>query len=470
MTRLRNTRIALIRRVVRTAPDAGVSIIEALVAILIFTLIALGVAQGTMISARTTADSQRRTVALNLAAAQLDLIRTQSAYGISSTTVDAPSAQTTIDGVVYTTVQNVRWVTANGADQSCGATSGSFQLLRVRVTTTWTGQLPISPTATTNGLITPDQTIKDPGKGTIFVSVNKSSASAGAPYANLPVTVIDANSGATISAPNTNSDGCSYVAGLAPGQYIVKLDVPGNISSGQVAPASSDILTVTAGSAVPAPFSYDQAVSINLIYGPADPMYNNALDPDDLITSYFVPGASAPYFAVNGLPTQQNLFPDALGYYAIAGTVTPGTGSDSCLSPDPANWPAGLAGVPPVSLKAGVRDAPITAQPNTTVPYRVRMGGATLTLPRANQTYYVTATNATAALTADPGCQAKQDYTFKVVNNATPIFELPFGSWTFTYGSTIATATTPVLARATSNAYSVLVPTAAVVTLDPRQP
>lgn len=73
----------------RARATAGFSLIELLVAILIFTVIAIGVTHSTVTAVQTSRDSQRQAVAVNLAHQLLECVKSQVRAG---RTIDAANA------------------------------------------------------------------------------------------------------------------------------------------------------------------------------------------------------------------------------------------------------------------------------------------------------------------------------------------------------------------------------------------
>ncbi|TPW71715.1 carboxypeptidase-like regulatory domain-containing protein [Schumannella sp. 10F1B-5-1] len=439
------------------ADDTGLGIVEVVAAMVVFAIIAVGVAQALVISSKIAGDAQSRTVALNLNTAQLDYVRTQSPYSIQSSSQTAPSSSVTIDGIKYTTFQTVAWTDTSGADRSCGAVDSSFQLLRVRVETVWSSQLTTTPKATSDALISADNTIKDPGNGTIFIKVTKADGSG---YANLQLSA-KSTSGTALTVPKTNTDGCAFITGVAPGSYTVTADITGNVDRKHQKTSVSQVLNVTAGSAVPVSFDYDVDTSVNLSYPTGQ---SNVSYPSDLITTWFTSADIPPYYTVSGTPSKVDLFPaPKTGYSAVAGTLVPAQGvATTCLSPDPGNWDAGNVGGK--ALLDGVRQDPVTALPNTSPNYTVPMGVVQATGLPSNGTYTVVASSAAAA-SGDPGCAAGQKYTFSIKNNGSPKLALPYGTWSVSYGGLLG-LTFPLTAQALTNAYSTS--PGSTATLDPR--
>lgn len=437
--------------------DRGITMVEVVVAMVIFAMIAVGVAQGIVISTKIAADAQNRTVALNLNSSQLDFVRTQSPYAVSSTSQSTPTATTNIDGITYTTWQTVAWVGLDGADRSCGAVNSSFQLMRVRVQTVWTGQLSTSPDATSDALLSSDNTIKDPGNGTIFIKVTKAD---GSPYADLQLTA-KSTDGTALAVPKTNSDGCAFITKVAPGSYTVTASTTGNIDRSNSATSVSPVLNVTAGSAVPVSLDYDVDTSIRVTY------QTNQSDvhfPSNFVTTWFTASTVPPYYRKSGTPGTVDLFPSPkAGYSGVAGPLVPASNPDvtTCLSPDPSNWDAGTVGG--AVLLDGARPDPATAVAGGNPSYSVPVGVLQAQGGPSDDGYTIVATSAPATA-GDPGCATGMTYTFSV-SGSSPKLALPYGTWSLAYSQRSRSG--PLRAQALTNDY----PTApdVVATLDPRE-
>jgi len=121
-------------------PDAGFSIVEVLVATVIFMLLSIGIAQVTVTSIRLSGDQKHRVTALSLAAGEIDAVR--AIRDPFKVTDDPQPAPVTIDGITYTITLVTEWVSGTGTDIPCGgAGTANLQVKRVNVSVTWTGEL-----------------------------------------------------------------------------------------------------------------------------------------------------------------------------------------------------------------------------------------------------------------------------------------------------------------------------------------
>src|SRR4051812_26204520 len=113
--------MSLIRKLLGKAKaDDGMSLIEVVVAMMIFALVAAGVAYSTIIVARITDDTGSRQVATNLATTEIDYIRSlQDPFLIKN-----DKKTVTVGAINYYIVRQVSWVDAAGTDVGCGTGSG----------------------------------------------------------------------------------------------------------------------------------------------------------------------------------------------------------------------------------------------------------------------------------------------------------------------------------------------------------
>ena len=120
----------------RLRADDGMGLVEVLVALMIFAIIAVGMAYSLLSIQRLTAESVSREIATNLAAAEIDWAQSQpDAFKVLSRTTTQ-----TVDGTTYTIRTSVGWVSTTGASGSCGTGGGNLQYKRVNVEVTWPGQ------------------------------------------------------------------------------------------------------------------------------------------------------------------------------------------------------------------------------------------------------------------------------------------------------------------------------------------
>ncbi|MCU1579258.1 MAG: hypothetical protein JWP19_1462 [Rhodoglobus sp.] len=412
----------------RASSDEGLSLVEVVVALMVFSLIALGVGYSTITIVKITEDTRSRQVATNLATSEIDSARAVA----DPFDIVNGSYTSVVGGTTFTVNRSTSWVATSGSDVGCGSGTGTLQAKRVNVTVTWTGILSTTPPVRTDTLISPDDRINDPTLGTIRVSVL---SVAGTGSSGVHVTIVPTSTGAALTEPpdNTDTDGCSYALKVTPGTYSVTLSRSNSIDSAQVgSPVKS--VTVTAGGSVATQFQYDYAAQFNLIYA------GNASGvkvPTNLDTTYI---SSYGTYVDSGTKSQISLHPFPSGYAGVAGKyVAPSTSAPAgCVSVDPAAWPA--ATVNGVSLAAGVRQPPVAAAPQGQVTMNIPMGLATVKYSGGAYLFAISATATAAA--GDPGCGVSMTYAYgNVLVNGTITAALPYGSWTL-YSSSSSSGST----------------------------
>ncbi|MGN6742084.1 MAG: prepilin-type N-terminal cleavage/methylation domain-containing protein [Amnibacterium sp.] len=455
----------------RPQADAGVTLVEVVVAMLVFAVIASGIVAGMTTIARMTTDDRARVVAANLASEQTDLVRAiGDPFQIvgSTTTRSFPTA----DGGtrVYTIKRTTSWVSSAGADISCGSSTNLF-FLRVHVLVSWTGELSTTSPVQSDTLVAPAGRITDPTSGTIAVSVVGRD---GLPIAGIPVTIYPVSGGSALAVqPSpTNQDGCSYATKVAPGTYRVSLSRSGYLDVNQNPTPYSDQV-VTVGTTQSVAFQYDRAGTFPVTYAagytPATPDLAPVL-PIGLDTTFVNPTGGL-YDTTSPSATVQ-LHPFSAGYVALAGALGTSAGTTTCAAVDPAAWPA--ATVAGTKLAAGQRPAPQFAAPGGTAQGALQVGMGVV-LVKATAVGYLKAVQVGPGpgMAGEPQCTAKATYTFgPVLKNGTVAVALPYGTWTLFSGDSLAQLTPitgPSLSAPTNTIPdSSTITAAGVVTLDPR--
>jgi len=411
------------KRLARASDEAGISIVEVVVAMMVFAIIALGAGTSVLTIVKMTQDTRDRQVATNLATSELDLAR---AIDDPFDIVNGTKTQV-VNGRTYTITRTVSWVATSGADVACGAGTGTMQSKRVNVTVTWKGMLSTTQPVRSDTLISPDDRINDPDLGTVRISVLGVDGT-GSSGVRVTVTAVSGGGGTTpaVQPDNTDTDGCSYALKLKAGTYSVTLSRSNSIDSTQAASPSQNV-DVAAGGSTAAQFNYDFAAKFNLAYA------SNVTAPKlpTNLTTTFV--STYGYYYTNPAVSQVSLHPIGSGYAGIAGKYEPKvTGvTAGCVSPDPAAWKA--ATVNGVALAAGVRLDNVAADPQGSVGMNVPMGAMTVKLTGAG---YLFADSATApAAAADPGCGVSTQYSFGYLTAGTYTIALPYGTWSIQSGS-----------------------------------
>jgi len=446
--------------------DEGVSIVEVLVAMTVFAMIAAGVAMGIASSLFLAHGSRSREVAINLAQDAVDSARTSANL---FSVVDGTTTPT-VGGLRYTVKQTARWVPASGSANACGATGvtgGPLAYKRISLTVSWAsaGKQSVSM----NSLVAPTSSVTAANLGTIIVSASlvSGSGNAGAAVSIAPAVTNPGGAGAiTATIPKTDANGCSYALNVKPGRYDVKLTEPDNIDDGtssgslgaQTATPSTTV-TVQANQTSAANFNYDQALTVVPQW--SDPNASARPFTTPTSTTVSLRRKSADYGPYpTGVTTQ--VFPYTDGYKAVAGSPS------TCLSVDPENW------TPTSGTAVAPRNAPQPEAGTNAVKAPVQTLAVKLNGKLDNSLRAVSV--APDAGNGDPGCATATSYTFtNLPANGTVIIALPYGTWSLQSGTVVS-----ILPNLVNITFSVTPPTVAAaagvtpiaagkVLLDPRR-
>jgi prepilin-type N-terminal cleavage/methylation domain-containing protein len=396
------------------ADDAGFTIIEVMVAMMIFAIIFLGVAYSTVTTLRMTADTVSREAAANLAAAEIDAVRALNDPFL----VQSTSYTKSVGGTEYTVKRKTGWVSASGTTEGCGSGTGTLQYKRVNVGVSWTGQLKNASVARADTILAPNARLNDPTSGSILVQVSGVDGM-GAGGVGVSVTAIGGGGVALTQQPAaTDGDGCSYAFHVTPGSYRVAVTRTGYIDESQSQTPQTPVVVV-AGGAVSVQFQYDAEATFALSYG--DPAANATM-PDNLSTTFF--GADAA-LTRSGTPATVPLHPFPAGYSAVVGNyVAPSDLAPGCVSVDPEAWaPHEVNGK---QLAQGVRgSAALRPGEAGTLPIpmgriEVQAGAAEMRIVSAPFPVDI----------GDPGCGVATTHTYaSLPTTGTVSLAAPFGSW-----------------------------------------
>lgn len=458
--------------------QAGFTIIEVLVAMMVFSFISLGVAYGLTNSLVLTKDSRSRAAATQLASADLDAMRQQAsseADGVLGIASGSYTKQVQVNGITYTVTRTARWVDSTGAIGACGTGAGTLSYKSVSETVTWPTSNKANGSVRMDTLIAPTSKLNVDTLGTIIVEVDNV---AGAGAQGVDVAVSPTANGATALAAqpaDTDADGCTFALRVTPGTYTVGVSRTGGIgtSKSTSAPVANPTTTVqvVAGGTNKVTFVYDQAATLNLQFASG---FTNVGIPSSLPVTLvsadgtFTATTSPSSFFLGTSSATVSVLPYASGYRAIGGSYVAATGGGSatCVSPDPAQWTT------PAAADQAVGKA--------VAPSQVSRGGVTtVSVPLgvfqvSTGVYrYLTAVGSATAVDGNPGCSAPMTLTIAVPITllTTPTFALPYGTWQL-YAGALPGATTAKL-DATKTASLKLQSRGSVnpdgtITLDPR--
>ncbi len=410
--------------------DDGLSLIEVLVAMFIFSMLVVGIGYSLLNILKMTHDSQARETAISLASSELDAVR---AIG-DPFKVGSPGARTVTVGTnTYTITRTAKWASPDGSVDTCGTGDQPLQYKTVSVTVSW-GSMGSGPVVQTDTALVPTSRINNPTLGTILVSVQDE---AGLGVAG--VTFTAKSSAGSLDTTPTNADGCAFLLGVDPGDYTVKLTSSNYMDITQSANPAL-VRTVEAGSSGKFSFQYDKRGIYKMSYASNDTDSTRPRIPNNLTTTFF--NTNGRYVtdgvAMSSLQGSINLYPAQTGYEIVAGSYVPVSGVDpvtgipspSCESVDPAAWAEDSSQTP---ATIGTRAPTAYAPPGgTSAVTPVPMG--VLTVKGNNGDGYLFAVSQTVTpLAGQPACDVATLYSFGYIfsssSTTTQKVALPFGSW-----------------------------------------
>ncbi|MEB0002152.1 prepilin-type N-terminal cleavage/methylation domain-containing protein [Cryobacterium sp. RTC2.1] len=443
---------------------SGFSLVEVLVAMMVFAVVALGVAFGIVTSLVFTKETRSREVATNLASQEIDLDRS---FNDIFAVVDAPPWDQVVNGTTFHVARTTSWVSEDDSTKVCGSGGGTLQYKRINISVTWDGQSAATPAVQADTLIAPNSRINDPALGTIIVSV-KSASGAGTQGVSVTVTpnAIVPNTAVALASPTlpvTDAQGCTFALRVSPGKYDVKITKTNYVDINQNSTVTK-LADVVAGGAAAPPFDFDNSARFDLDFA-SNYTSGNPVQPTNLDTT-FISTVGGVYVTQLGVATSAYLFPFSGGYAALAGAyVAPVGSAPSCLNVDSAMWTT-----PAADGAVGQALPTSAAAPGGNVPTNIPMGVLTVNGLTANN--FVTAVGQSAPLgSGDPGCGIHAIYKFPKLTSSTTTIDLPFGSWTLYTGTTAGSTTTVIPATAARMVLltrGILTPLSSIVTLDPR--
>ncbi|MCR2819897.1 carboxypeptidase regulatory-like domain-containing protein [Microbacterium sp. zg.Y1090] len=429
--------------------DDGFTLVEVIVAMLVFGIILTGFVYTITASLTATRDTRTRIVAANLASQQIDVLRSAAdAFAVTNSTRDVE-----LNGDTFHVRVRTQWVAAGGTTASCeaGAAVASLAYKHVSIEVTWDNMREGAQPVYSDTHITPKTKINDPSLGTVLVGVLDS---AGSGVAGATVSLSPSGG---VAAATTDSDGCAYLLKVPAGTYTVTAEKTGFISERQVEKPQASV-PVTAGGSSRVSFALERQTRFDVTYAP-DAAPGVRL-PTELTTTFISTyGAFAQNLTGNARTKAHSLYPVPSGYSVLAGDYAeaPDNPGASCLAPDPGQWIAEPG-------KVGVRPDPVAGAPGGAVAAAVPMGEIRIpALPASGnnlKAVYV------GGGPGDPGCAAGMTYRFGSVAGGSATIALPYGTWQLFRGTASAQATPvtgiTVLSGGTASGSTVV--------LDPRGP
>jgi len=351
--------------------EEGFSLIELLVAISIIGIVMSGLAFGITNSLTITRDSRERTIAANLASAEIDLANSIPNTSLQEGVLEHAERV----GVTDFTVRRVStWENGTPEAPACTALANSAsgqgrRFLQVNVRVTWQG-IGLRGPVRASTAITPSVATYTEGKGHVAVEVRDR---AGAGLMGIPVTLTwagpsPAPAGSAPPPKLTTSIGCAFFTDVAPGLYTVSVSLAGYVDSETGVQVGAKNVTVGDRETAKAGFTYDRRTGLDLtVSGAAGAVVPNELvvtarsggTPGLLRTSSTGSGNSTR--RTLGLTPDPGMFPYSAGWTAWAGCAhnAPGAfgGSPTALNPAPGVPVTGAVTAGTLAIDIQTRDA-----------------------------------------------------------------------------------------------------------------
>lgn len=444
--------------------ESGVTLVEVIVAMVIFAMVSTGILAGMLTVLGITRDARATQVATNLASEEIDLVR--SVDDIFD--LEGATRTVSLNGDTFTIIRTADWVSDPDLDLSCGAGGGILRYKRVQVRVEWENMQSPDAAVESYTVIDPNERINDPAKGTILVSVLGASGtgSSGVSVSASPASPANGAAALTEAPAATDGQGCTYILKVVPGNYTVTVSRSNYVDELQASTASK-VVGVAAGAAATVSFAYDRAGSVTVNYASNSPVPNVKI-PTNMATSFLSTYGTYVSTVTNSssLSRTLNLHPFSAGYEVLAGKyVAPTDSSAGCPAVDPSAWPEGTDGSDTI---VGVRQAAVATTPGGSASTPVNMGVFTMT---GGSDRYVKA----VSVDGTPRCQASMTYVFGQVlpsnSSQTVNLALPYGTWDIYVGGSSSQNNIPGLGRITmATRGSVgLLGLSNRITLDPRE-
>ena len=410
--------------------DAGIGLVEMLVALTVASLMLSGVAYGLIRALWTTRDSNSREVAAQLASEAIDQARaTTDVPNLAGTTYTK-----TVDGTTYTLVRTISTYLSNGATSPCdGSGNASVKYKKIAIRVTWPQMAPGTKSVRADTLLTPSASVYDPTKGNVAVKVLDANAK--------PVegVMVRAQGSVDNDVQYTDDSGCAFFDGITPGAYTVTASLTNYVSRAGVATPSASP-SVTSGNTSSVAFDYDLAGSLAVQLGDSSyPAPSNV--PIALYNTALLPDGTTTYAGTGTSRLLSTLFPFASGYSVWAG---------SCVDADPAGVSGGTTPYHPGGVRPTAVKTSSTGSPGATVEMAKLRVAVLTTLGVPVVGAQVQASHAGTAT-----CDTAESYNIGSTDGGGQFkASLPWGTWDFTVpGRTVVTPVTPTFDPTTSEIY-----------------
>ena len=376
--------------------DAGFTLVEILVATLVFALTATATVAILITAIRTVRENSDRVYAANLARSEVER---QRELGTDLITIGNTTTTTTTPEGVFTISTTSNWVGLNQATDACEAAAPGQAYMRVHVEV---AGATISEPQVSDTIVAPsdDSSLLDTGQIAIKVADERAN-----PVSGVTLQVRNVAAAGATSTFITGPDGCVFVPKLAPsaawqvtinrGGYVSRV-VNGTTATGAVVAAQTTRM------------SFEYAAASSMEFTPS------TLDfpiPDGIpLSTGLDPLAILPVAVTTYPKTVSSLWPSVGGYQAWLGT---------CIDADPASFAA------PRTTSTNRTWFPVTPGAKTIAP----LGGATVRVRGLPANALVRITHAAEST---GNCTTAKVYDIGRTDSTGVLrVQLPYGQWTF---------------------------------------
>ncbi len=395
----------------RAHRDAGLGLVEVMVALVLFALMGTGVIVTITRANALTYEDAARTAATNLAVREVEITRdvfssttrgpddVLEGESVNSNPLPGGTANQplVVDGTAFTVRRDVELVNAGETGSACDQSAPTEKAVyKVVVEVSWEelGKRPPVRMATT---MTAPKGTNSGYDGHIGVKIVDRY---GLPVRNMTVTATSSSQTESVA---SSADGCALITGLTPGTFTITMNRPGYVNPAGD-PTAKMIAQVQTRQLWRGTIEYDAASSIVASFttrsGYSIPTGVSSI-PISLGNSAITPGGSRAVTGTGTTRTMGNLWPYPSGYEIWAG---------NCVDNDPGDF----------------REAPVASEP--LLPGLASVPLAPLRIkPSGSGTQTITATH-----DADSSCASGMTVTLGSVSggDAELRSSLPYGTWT----------------------------------------
>lgn len=247
----------------RAQAQDGLTLVEMLVALVVMSIVLMGVAMTTINSLQLSRSNADRGVAANLVASEMDRLRAMTFEDLVTLVVDEDSDEVSTDltenvaGIDYDVTSRVYWAPNRADPGPCAgeASASDDNVLRVDVVADWNNRR--TELVQSETTVAPPIGLYDPNAGTLAVFVQDHQLPP-EPVQGVQVSVQPVGGGPTRPG-STNENGCAIFDGLPSGDYRASLNASQHIDIDQrVNPNVTDVQGVQPGARSTLQFTYSR--------------------------------------------------------------------------------------------------------------------------------------------------------------------------------------------------------------------